>query len=194
VDGHQQEGNTMVEPSDLRTTGARIEQLLDASAAAGPVARQRAEELVRLVVELYGAGLRRLLEIVDEAGGLDETVLERLAGDDLVASLLLVHGLHPYSVEERIERALARQRPLLDAHGGDVRLLGVSGGVVRLRVYGGGGCGSAALRAAAERAVAEAAPEVARVEVEELPAAAVIPVDALAARLRSSEHADPAGE
>ncbi len=53
----------MAEETDLLRTGERIEQLLDASAASGPVAKERAEELVRLVVDLYGAGLEKVLEI-----------------------------------------------------------------------------------------------------------------------------------
>ena len=62
--------------------------LLEAASAGGRVARERAEELVRLVVDLYGAGLERLLEIVHEAGRLDDDLLDRLAADDLVAGLL----------------------------------------------------------------------------------------------------------
>ena len=54
-----------------------------------------------------------------------------------MASLLLVHGLHPYSVETRVEQALASVRPYLGSHGGDVELLGVSDdGLVRLRLLG----------------------------------------------------------
>ena len=60
----------MTEPTgDLRATGERIEALLDASAAHGVVARERAEELVRLVTDLYGAGLERVLEIVHSPAG-----------------------------------------------------------------------------------------------------------------------------
>ena len=66
---------------DLRATGQRIEVLLEAVATAGPVARGRAEELVRLVVDLYGSGLERLLEIVHESGRLDDDLLDRLAAD-----------------------------------------------------------------------------------------------------------------
>ena len=39
-----------------RTAGDRIQTLLDACAAGGAVARERAEQLVREVVDLYGAG------------------------------------------------------------------------------------------------------------------------------------------
>lgn len=75
-------------------------------------------------MESYGAGLARMLEVIDETGGMNPTLLDRLAVDDLVASLLLLHGLHPYDVETRITRALERVRPYLASHGGDVKLLG----------------------------------------------------------------------
>ena len=86
--------------------------LLEAASAGGRVARERAEELVRLVVDLYGAGLERLLEIVHEAGRLDDDLLAQLAADDLVAGLLAVHGLHPDDVADP-GGAGAGQRPAL---------------------------------------------------------------------------------
>ena len=108
----------------------------EASAAAGPVARERAEELVRLVVELYGAGLERLLEHRRRRRARSTTTLlrQRSPTTSWSSSLLLVHGLHPYGVEERVEQALDEVRPYLGSHGGDVELLGVTDeGVVRLR-------------------------------------------------------------
>lgn len=186
---------------DLTACGDRIELLLEASAAAGPVARERAEELVRLVVELYGAGLERLLELAYDAGALDDDLLATLAADELVSSLLLVHGLHPYGVQERVERALDGVRPYLGSHGGDVRLLEVTDdGVVRLRLLGScDGCASSAvtLEFAVDGAVRSAAPEIVRIDVEtESPGAAggVIPVEQLTARLRAAEpRVDPTG-
>ncbi len=185
---------------DLRATGERIESLLEAASAGGRVARERAEELVRLVVDLYGAGLERLLEIVDEAGRLDDDVLDRLAADDLVASLLAVHGLHPYDVGTRVARALDRVRPYLGSHGGDVQFLGLTeDGMVRLRMLGScHGCPSSSvtLTLAVETAIQAAAPEVSGIEVEEAApagsaAASVIPVSAL--RSRIDDGAGPVG-
>jgi len=184
----------------LRSCGERIEQLIEASAAGGPVAKDRAEELVRLVVELYGSGLERVLEIAHEAGVLDDALLERLAGDDLVASLLLVHGLHPYDVVGRVERALDKVRPYLGSHGGDVDLLGVNAdGVVTLQMKGScDGCPSSAvtLELAVETAIMEAAPEINRIEVVESapvpPTPNLIPVSALSARLRQDDSAGAA--
>ncbi len=177
-------------PSDLRATGARIDTLIDASAAGGPVARERAEELVRLVADLYGAGLERLLEIVDEQVGLEDKTLDAMAKDDLVASLLIVHGLHPYDVTTRVENALEGVRPYLGSHGGDVELISVSEGVVRLRMLGScDGCPSSSvtLKLAVEGAIEAAAPEVTAIEVEEPAAkektAPTIPVASLFSRV-----------
>src|SRR3954447_5805985 len=98
---------------DLRATGERREVLLEAASAGGRVARERAEELVRLVVDLYGAGLERLLGDVDHPRRLGDHLLDRLAGDELVGGLLAVHGLHPDDVVTRVARALESVRPYL---------------------------------------------------------------------------------
>lgn len=187
-------------PPDLRATGDRIDSLLDASSSGGAVARERAEELVRLVTDLYGAGLERFMDILYETDRLDEELLGLLAHDDLVASLLLVHGLHPDSVETRVERALESVRPYLGSHGGDVELLEVTaGGAVRLRLLGScDGCPSSSvtLKLAVEGAIEAAAPEITVIEVE-TPATAelleaqgpLISVDSLRSRLQGSTDA-----
>ena len=178
---------------DPASCGERIELLLEASAAAGPVARERAEELVRLVVELYGAGLERLLELAYDAGALSDDLLEAMAGDELVSSLLLVHGLHPYGVQDRVERALEEVRPYLGSHGGDVRLLEVSDeGVVHLEMLGScDGCGSSSvtLEHKVDGAIRTAAPEIVAIEIasREVPKASgtVIGIDQLTSRIRA---------
>ncbi|WP_405577788.1 NifU family protein [Streptomyces sp. NBC_01190] len=190
--------------ADRHTTGDRIDTLLAAAAAGGTIARERSEELVRLVTDFYGAGLTRLLELVHERGRLDDDTLAALAADDLVASILLVHGLHPYSVETRVEAALASVRPYLGSHGGDVELLGITDdGAVRLRLLGScDGCpsSSATLTLAVRGAVESAAPEIRTIEVESAADAAstaagpLVPVDALFARLHEPAPApDEAG-
>ena len=131
-----QAGSRGAAPDALRRAGERIEELLDASSAAGVVARERSEELVRQVTTLYGAGLARVLEILEGTGVLTPEVQDALVADDLVASLLLVHGLHPHPVERRISDALDTVRPYLGSHGGDVSLIEVAGDVVRLQFSG----------------------------------------------------------
>ncbi|MEU2729314.1 NifU family protein [Streptomyces griseoviridis] len=177
-----------------RATGERIDTLIAASAAGGEVARERSEELVRLVTDFYGAGLERLLDLVHEHGALGDQVLAALADDDLVASVLLVHGLHPHSVATRVEKALDSVRPYLGSHGGDVELVAVTeDGTVRLRLLGScDGCpsSSATLALAVRGAVEAAAPEVTTIEVEDAAAAgepaALVPVDSLFSRLHEA--------
>jgi Fe-S cluster biogenesis protein NfuA/nitrite reductase/ring-hydroxylating ferredoxin subunit len=157
----------MEEARDLRAVGSRIEELLGRLRSSGDgAAAETAEEVVRLVVELYGAGLERVVELA----GAD--VLERLVEDELVASLLILHDLHPKSTETRVLEALDEVRPYLGSHAGGVELLGVEpDGVVHLRLQGScNGCPSSTMtvKLAIERAIEEAAPEITAVEVENL--------------------------
>jgi Fe-S cluster biogenesis protein NfuA len=160
----------MPEPQNLRQSGERIEQALtELQQSADPRTLNLAEEVLRLVSELYGAGLARVLEIVREQA---PKLVDELAADELVASLLLVQGLHPDSVEARVQEALAAVRPFLGQHGGDVELLAIDDelGAVKLRLLGScDGCPSSAatLRGAVEVAIVEKAPEVTRIVVEE---------------------------
>jgi len=145
---------------NARTVGERIEQLL-AGLQAGPH-RETAEELVRLLVDMYGEGLTRVVTLLD-AGQ-----LVQLADDDLVESLLLLHDLHPLDVDARVQRALDRIRPYLGSHAGGVEYLGVEDGVARLSLQGScDGCASSTLtvKMAIEGAVREAAPELTGIEV-----------------------------
>jgi Fe-S cluster biogenesis protein NfuA len=151
--------------NELRAAGDRIETLMGELAAASPAVRGKAEELVRLLMQLYGAGLDRILTAVDDAGqAAAGPIFARLAADDLVASLLVLHDLHPLDLETRVARALEHVRPDLGLHGDDVELLGVEDGVVRLRLEG--KSSTAALKRAIEQAIQEAAPDIARIEVE----------------------------
>jgi Fe-S cluster biogenesis protein NfuA len=144
--------------ADLRATESRIEELV---AELGG----RAEELVGLLVELYGEGLDRI------TGLLPPDELDRLAADDLVGSLLIVHDLHPDSTMDRVHQALEGVRPYLGSHAGGVELLGLDDdGAVRIRLQGScRGCPSSTVtvKLAIERAILAAAPEVTGVRVQE---------------------------
>jgi Fe-S cluster biogenesis protein NfuA/nitrite reductase/ring-hydroxylating ferredoxin subunit len=179
-----------------RSAGDRIQTLLDASSVGGAAARERAEQLVGEVTDLYGAALERITRIVASLDGpADAVTAERLAADDLVASLLLVHGLHPHAVERRISDALESVRPYLGSHGGDVHLLEVAGDVVRLQFSGScKSCPSSAvtLELAVEDAVRAAAPEISSIEVvaaEKESTTGVIPADSLLNRVHANRHA-----
>src|SRR5262245_2269909 len=111
----------MTTEHDLRVVGDRIEALLDElRSGADPRWYDKVEEVLRLVTDLYGGGLGRIVELGQERG---PELMEAMVGDELVASLLVVHGLHPESLGARVERALGDVQPFLAQHGGGVELL-----------------------------------------------------------------------
>lgn len=149
---------------DVHEIERRVERLL-AALAEPPQVRARAEELVRNLMELYGEALARVVGLLD-----DENVA-RLAEDDLLASLLILHDLHPRTTAERIERALEQVLKSSGTKTNSAELVSVDEhGVARIRlsVVDEGCCSSPApLGHIVEQAVMDAAPELAEVRVEE---------------------------
>jgi Fe-S cluster biogenesis protein NfuA/nitrite reductase/ring-hydroxylating ferredoxin subunit len=166
----------MPDRGNLSDVGERIERLLEeVRTMASPPAWERVDELIRLILELYGSGIGRIVEIVAETGG-GEALMDRFARDELIASLLVLHGLHPEDFAARVGKALVRVRPYLGSHGGDIELLEADAatGVVRLRMAG--SCetcpsSTVTVKLAVEGAIKELAPEVSRIEVEGVPPA-----------------------
>jgi len=149
---------------DVQALSERIDVLLDeVQRRADPAVALKVEELVRAVLSLHGAGLEQLLNL------LDEPQVRQLAGDDLVAGLLLLHDLHPDDVATRIQGALDSVRPYLGSHAGGIDYLGIDDdGVVHLRLQGScDGCpgSTATVRLTVENAVLDAAPEAIAVDV-----------------------------
>lgn len=158
------------ETLDVAGLPERIEGLLDELASMGnPAVTERAEELVAALASLYGAALEHIVRrLADEPDG--AALVRRLSEDDLVASLLMLHQLHPDDVATRVQAALDRVRPFLGAHAGGIEFLGVDeSGVAHLRLQGScDGCAgsTATVQGAVERAVLDAAPDVVAIHVE----------------------------
>jgi Fe-S cluster biogenesis protein NfuA/nitrite reductase/ring-hydroxylating ferredoxin subunit len=132
-------------------------------------ARAVADELVSSVMALYGEGLERIFAALGEDGATVAEVRERLVEDGVVASLMLIHGLYPVDLETRVHEALASVRPYMESHGGDVELVSLHGDVARLRLVGhckGCPASEATLELAIRKALEEAAPDLAGLEVE----------------------------
>ena len=148
----------------------RVQELLGSlDEIADPVAQHRVQELIGTVLELYGAGLERVLGIVDDAGDDALLIRQALLDDGVVSSLLLIHGLYPITLEERVVEALDSVRPFLASHGGNVELLSVEDGVARLRLEGScNGCPASAetLENALKEAIDATAPDLLGLEVE----------------------------
>jgi len=149
---------------------ARVDALLDGVESLpdpGP-----ALEVLQALLDLYGEALARIVAIGGDALG------PALAEDELVAHLLLLHGLHPLDVSARVERAVSGVRPRLG--GSAVAGVTVADGVASVRLQRGrGGCGGAADPSAVlEEAIRNAAPELDRVEIEEIgPPPVMITID-----------------
>jgi Fe-S cluster biogenesis protein NfuA len=147
----------------VETLIREIERFPDAEA------RVRTQEILRAVLELHGAALERILEKLDDAGQAGHGLIDNLAEDEVIGCMLLLHGLHPLDLETRVRQALDKVRPLLRSHGGNVELVDLSDGVVRLRMLGScDGCPSSAmtLKLAIEAAIFERAPDVTTIEVD----------------------------
>jgi len=121
-----------VEEREVAERVRRVEALLE-------VADERAVELAGALLELYGEALSRVMATVSavsapppaplpvpgspvsapgaasvsavSASGAVEGLVERVAADELVSHLLLLHGLHPVEARVRVERAARWRLP-----------------------------------------------------------------------------------
>ncbi|MGH7729409.1 MAG: NifU family protein, partial [Vulcanimicrobiaceae bacterium] len=127
-------------------------------------ARERVEELVRAIVGLHGRALERILETADDAlGEGSPAFFDRLCADRFVESVLVLHGLHPLTLEERVERALETVRPYLGSHKGGVEIVSIEPERVVVRMQGScDGCSASAatVKMAIEREIFERVPEI----------------------------------
>jgi Fe-S cluster biogenesis protein NfuA/nitrite reductase/ring-hydroxylating ferredoxin subunit len=147
-------------------TTNRVESLLREVGVQPTVERatEKAEELTRALVEFYGDGLSRILEIVHEAAGEQSAIIfDALCADRFVESLLALHDLHPLSLEDRVRAALDAVRPYLESHEGDIELDHIEGSVAFVKMGGScDGCPSSAatLKHGVEKAIFEKVPEI----------------------------------
>jgi Fe-S cluster biogenesis protein NfuA/nitrite reductase/ring-hydroxylating ferredoxin subunit len=149
---------------------ARVQELTERLSRVGDAAaREAAEELVAAVIDLYGEGLERIFAALGDAGEGAAGLRERLTGDGVVASLMLIHDLYPVPLGDRVLEALESVRPYMESHGGDVELVELADGVARIRLQGScEGCPASAstLELAIKQALDEAAPDLAGLIVE----------------------------
>jgi Fe-S cluster biogenesis protein NfuA len=141
-----------------------IERLLGKiDSEADPSLRAIVQELVQAMMDLHGAGLERILELIRASGDGSERLMDKLGQDELVASLLILYGLHPEDLETRVKHALDKARTRLRAHEGELELLSLQDGALQVRLHAAGhGCGSTAqaLKGIVEEAVYQGAPDI----------------------------------
>jgi Fe-S cluster biogenesis protein NfuA len=149
----------------------RIEALLqEVTTFADPRARAMIEELIQALLDMYGDGLARVLELTEQAGAPGQALTEAFANDGLLASLFLLHGLHPVDIKTRIVRALDDVRPLLKSHGCEAEFVKIEDGVAYLRLQANGGKPSQPTttpRQAVEEALNKAVPDLDALQIED---------------------------
>ncbi|HEY6523518.1 MAG TPA: NifU family protein [Solirubrobacteraceae bacterium] len=155
-----------VAPEQLVARVQDLQERLEATADAAT--REVADALVSAVVQMYGAGLERIVELLGGAGEAGREIASSLSDDALVATLLLIHDLHPVPLEDRVQAALESVRPYMESHGGNVELLSLQDGVATIHLRGScSDCSASAvtLELAIKQALEEAAPDLEGLEV-----------------------------
>jgi Fe-S cluster biogenesis protein NfuA/nitrite reductase/ring-hydroxylating ferredoxin subunit len=147
----------------------RIQDLQERLETSGDAAtREVADELVSAVVQMYGAGLERIVDRLVDAGEEGRRLAGALSEDELVATLLLIHNLHPVPLADRVQAALDSVRPYMESHGGNVELLSLQDGIATIHLRGScSDCSASAvtLELAIKQALEEAAPDLEGLEV-----------------------------
>jgi Fe-S cluster biogenesis protein NfuA len=158
-----------LDPREFQEELHRLDVLIrEVDGFTDPAAAATVRELVQAVLALHRSGLERLLEhVVEREAGTG--ILDACVRDEVVSGLLLLHELHPLNLDARVQQALEEVRPYLRTHGGNVELLGVVGGRVRLRLQGScHSCPSSSLtmKQTIEQAILARAPDALGVEVD----------------------------
>ena len=134
-----------------------------------PEARVSAKALVQLLLDLHAAGLERVMEVIAKDDVAGQRIIDDLGRDSLVSSLLVLYGLHPLDFESRVSQAIEKIQPQVRKGGGELELLSIESGAVRLHLQvTGHACGSTgkALKTLVEDALYEAAPDMESLLVE----------------------------
>lgn len=162
----------MPDDKDFQQRVRRIGDLVrELESIADPAARTAAKSLLQSLMDLHGAGLERILEIVFNSGEVGVQLVDDLGREPLVSSLLVLYGLHPLDIETRVRGKLEQIRSKLFKMGAEASLISVNANDIRVRIHiEGHACGSTAksVQATVEDAIYEAAPDLTSLVIEGL--------------------------
>ena len=144
----------------MRQLGALVGELDQMPGGSSKVA---ARELVQLLMEVHGAGLERMIELILESvREPGNAIIDRFGQDPIVRNLLLLYSLHPDDLETRVLRALDAVAGRLRKFDSEVKLVSIHDGAVQLRLHTSGhACGSTTkdLRSIVEGSMYDFAPD-----------------------------------
>jgi Fe-S cluster biogenesis protein NfuA/nitrite reductase/ring-hydroxylating ferredoxin subunit len=177
---------------EMNRLGRRVQELMEEiESLPDTPGRALTYECITSLVGFYGLGLERILQIVKRSGIGGQKACEDLIHDRIVSGMLLIHGLHPASLETRLTEALEKIRPYMQSDGGNVELLSLEEDFARLRLEGAcKTCPSSGvtLDLAVRHAIEEACPDLIGYEVEGAVESAV-PATRAASEWKPVEHA-----
>jgi len=130
--------------------------------------KRACKELVQLLMDVHGAGLDRIMELIFESGTGGGALIDKLGQDSIAGSLLLLYSLHPDDLQARVEKAIQLMRPRLRKLACTAELVRVGEDVVQVRITTTGhSCGSSSkdIKAIVEDCIFEFAPDVTSLEV-----------------------------
>lgn len=166
----------------VRQLGKLIAEFEELPESAAKVA---AKQMLRLLMDIHGSGLERMMEIVFDSASPAREILDKFGQDPLLGSLLVLYSLHPDDLETRVLRAIERMRIPLRKMDCTLQLISIEAGVVQLRAKTSGHPHApmlAELRARIEEGIYEQAPDAASLSIEGLetpPASGFVPLERL---------------
>ena len=174
-----------MENAEFQQHAAKIEQLVQrVSSLPDDDARAAALDLLQSLMDMHGSGLTRMVELLLESGEAGRASLTLLGKDPLICGLLVLYGVHPVPLEQRVAEAIDKLAPQLRKQSGSAELLAIAEGVVRVSIRASGnGCHSSpdAFKSMVEQAIREVAPEIVEV-IADSPVAlqpGFVPLDSL---------------
>jgi len=164
--------------SEFQAYTENVERSLQhVNALTDETARRTALELMQGLMDLHGAALSRIVELLS-AGDSGTHALTKLADDPLVCGLLVLYGVHPLSLQDRVLRAMERLQPQLQKVGANLELTSTDDNLVRISLHNSHSDthSAAALRTTIEQAIREAAPEVVEIAIEGMLPSGFVPL------------------
>jgi len=158
----------------------QVEKLLQrANALTDENARATALELLQAVMDLHAPAMSRIVELLSGSEA-DRASLSKLATDPLICGLLVLYGIHPTPLEQRVADAIEKLRPGLQKQGAGVEVLRIGDDGIRVKVETrahGLAASPEKIRQALEQAILEVAPEVAHLTIEGVAPSGFVPLN-----------------
>jgi hypothetical protein len=175
--------------SEFQARAEQVERLVERiNEVSDESSRKTARELLQSVMDLHAEGLARMVEMLSESEA-GRSSLVKLGSDPLICGLLVLYGVHPVPLEERVATAIDRVGPKLRKQRARVELVSIIDSVVRLKIERTGhGSQSDVLTRMIEQVVREAAPEVVEIVFEGVIPSGFIPIEMIQAAREEKEY------